>query len=352
MDISKADDWLTEDAPRSNVVVSSRARYARNLAGHPFAPRSKASELSTICQEIGEAISRTREISDFQPVKFAEMSNHERHYLKESHLISAELEKGGEGRMGFFSPDCQRSILINEEDHLRLQCLKAGFRLAEALEELNDLDSLLHRSLRFAFSRRFGYLTACPTNTGTGLRVSVMLNLPGMVMTNTVEDIMQYMPQQGMTVRGFYGENSEYLGDFFQISNEVTLGKDEGRIREELERVVEQVIQREENARASLFEEKRVMAEDKIWKSYGALTHSRMLSSRDALTLLSRLRLGIDQGLFANLTHHELSRLMIEVQPAHLQHNTNSLIGEEARDIARATSLRRRLQDIRGDKSG
>ncbi|MCX7017144.1 MAG: ATP--guanido phosphotransferase, partial [Candidatus Sumerlaeota bacterium] len=279
-------------------------------------------------------------------VAIDDLAPNERHYLVESHLISAEMEKGGAGRLVFFSPDIRMSLLVNEEDHLRLQCFRAGFRLHEVLDALNELDGELDASLDFAFHEQFGYLTACPTNVGTGLRVSVMLHLPALVMTNTVEEIIQYVPQSGFTVRGFYGENSEFLGDFFQISNEVTLGKTEDRICMELEKLVLQVIEKEQGARASLFDEKRIKIEDTVWRAYGTLTNSRMLSSRDALQLLSRLRLGIEQGFFAKLTHAQLNRLMIEVQPAHLQIAGRAALDEEARDVARAALLRQKLSGI------
>ena len=347
LNLEKADEWLcAEGAPNAGVVVSSRARYARNLTDHPFAPRAKAAELAEISAKIERAVRASAKTADFIRLAISDLDPQERHYLVESHLISAEMEKGGEGRMAFFSPDIRLSVLVNEEDHLRLQRLEAGLRLHEVLEALNALDDLLRGGLEYAYHEQFGYLTACPTNVGTGLRVSVMLHLPALVMTNTVEEIIQYVPQFGFTVRGFYGENSEYLGDFFQISNEVTLGKTEDRICTELERVVLQIIEREESARTRLFEEKRIKVEDTLWRSFGALTNSRMVSSRDALQMLSHLRLGIEQGLFAGLTHAQLNRLMIDVQPAHLQFVEKAALGEEARDVARATFLRRRLTGL------
>jgi len=342
--LDRADDWLNEDAPRCNVVISTRARYARNLTDFPFSPRAKSPELNAVCSRIEQALEAVGD--GFSQVVVSELEESERQYLKESHLISAEMERGGEGRAVFFSPDVGLSILVNEEDHMRIQCLQAGMRLREALQALDNLDGRLGGHLDYAFHEQFGYLTACPTNVGTGLRVSVMMHLPALVITNNIEEIVQLLPQFGLTVRGFYGENSEFLGDFFQLSNEVSLGKSEQQILEDLERVALQVIDREEKARKTLFDERRVKIEDAIWRAYGTLTNSRLISSRDSLKLLSHLRLGIDQQLFDGLTHPGLNRLMIEVQPAHLQHQEHAPLEEEERDSSRAALLRKRLANL------
>jgi protein arginine kinase len=345
-DLKTADRWLDDEGPATGVVVSSRARYARNLSDHRFSPRAKPEELDAICAEIERAVRASEDTSDFTRIPLSELDDLQRDFLKECRLISAEMVKGGRGRAVFVSPLVRISVLVNEEDHLRLQVFLAGFRLAEVLDDLNDLDTQLRKNLRYAFHKQLGYLTACPTNVGTGLRVSVMMHLPALVMTNTIEEIVHLIPQFGLTVRGFYGENSEFLGDFFQISNEVTLGKSEERVCADLETLVRQVIEREEAARKGLFDEKRVRVEDAVWRAFGALTNSRMLSSRDALRLLSHLRLGIDQGLFEGLTHSGLNRLMVEVQPAHLRYQGAMTADEEERDVARAAMLRARLADI------
>jgi len=342
--LEKADDWLSEDAPRCNVVISTRARYARNLPDFPFSPRAKTPELNAVFSQIDQALTSLG--NNFSQVVLSELEEMERQYLKESHLISAEMERGDDGRAVFFSPEIGVSILVNEEDHMRMQCLQAGMRLREALSTLDELDTKLGSRLEFAFHDQFGYLTACPTNVGTGLRVSVMMHLPALVITNNVEEIVQLLPQFGLTVRGFYGENSEFLGDFFQLSNEISLGKSEQQILEDLERVALQVVDREEKARVALFEERRVKIEDAIWRAFGTLTNSRLISSRDALRLLSHLRLGIDQNLFSGLTHPALNRLMIEVQPAHLQYMDKAALEEEARDSSRAAYLRKRLASM------
>jgi len=339
--LETADEWLNEDAPHADVIISTRTRYARNLSQYPFSPRAKSPQLNAVANEIERALQQGN--IRFFPILISELEELERQYLKESHLISAEMERAGEARVLYYLSTPGLSILVNEEDHMRIQCLRAGLRLREALQSLDQLESQLSRQLNFAFHERFGYLTACPTNVGTGLRVSVMMHLPALVLTNNVEEILQLLPQYGLTVRGFYGENSEFLGDFFQISNEVSLGKSEPQILEELERVVIQIMDREQHARQALFDEKRVKIEDAIWRAYGTLTNSRLISSRDALRQLSHLRLGIGQGIFDGLNDQQLNRLMIDVQPAHLQHKEKNPLEEEERDCARAALLRSRL---------
>lgn len=342
--LDKADEWFSQDAPSCDIVISTRARYARNLMDFPFSPRAKPPELNSICSQVEQVLQKTGET--FTQVLVSELDDMERQYLKESHLISVEMERGGEGRAVFFSSESSLSILVNEEDHLRIQCLHAGLQLRETLEQLDALELRLDPLLNYAYHEQFGYLTACPTNAGTGLRISVMMHLPALVMINNIEEISQLLPQFGLTVRGFYGENSEFLGDFFQISNEISLGKTEQQILEDLERVTLQIMEREKRAREILFKAKRVNVEDAVWRAYGTLTNSRLISSRDALKLLSHLRLAIDERIFGRLEHAVLNRLMIEVQPAHLQHTLNTSLNEEDRDSSRAAYLRTRLAEL------
>ncbi len=341
-DFSRADEWLRGDAPLAGVVASTRVRYARNLVGHSFSPRAKAPELNEIAEKIHQAVEAAEAARGFRRLKMAAFSPFQRLYLKESHLISAEMERGGEGRYVYFSPDMHMSILVNEEDHMRLQRLEPGLQFAQAMSRLDTLEQAMEDRLTFAFHEQYGYLAACPTNTGTGLRVSIMMNLSALSLTNTVDEILRPIPQYGMTVRGFYGENSEFLGDFYQLSNETTLGKSEQQIIDELDHVARQIVKQEENSRANLFEKNRVKVEDVIWRAFGYLTHARLIPSREALKQLSRIRLGIDRDMFPGLTHVELSQLMIAIQPAHLAQGRDD-DDEEARDMARAELLRRRL---------
>ncbi|MFH0793022.1 MAG: ATP--guanido phosphotransferase [bacterium] len=347
-ELKNTDQWLEKNGPRDHVVVSSRARYARNLSNYRFAPKAGGEELGNICRTIDEALKDDEIFRSYQRIAVTEISHAERIYLKESHLISVEMEKGGEFRILYLGPGFQNSIMVNEEDHLRMQSLLPGFQLSPALEEMNRLDDQLSERLDFAYSSRWGYLTACPTNTGTALRVSVMLHLPGLVLARQVEEIMKSLQQYGLTVRGFYGEHSDFLGDFFQVSNEITLGKSEEELFRILQTVVEQLIEKEESAREKLFKDRKLYIEDTIWRAYALLSHARSMDSAEAVKLLSKLRLGVDRRWFGSLTHNQLTRLIVDIQPAHLQfHQVLDASNARARDIARSSYLRTRLEHAR-----
>lgn len=340
-----SDQWLDREGPEHHVVVSSRARYARNLPRIPFPMRASADELRTVVEQVQEAVDMVPLFRNGLQFNLTGIGRIERNYLKENHLISTEMEKGGESRVIFVSSDVKLAVMVNEEDHLRMFALEGGFQPFEALNAVVALEDQLSRRLHFAFSPRYGYLTACPTNTGTGLRASVMLHLPALAMLKQVPDLVKRMPQQGLTVRGFYGENSDNMGDFFQVSNEVTLGVSEQEIVQRLHLVVEDLVRREEGARRHLFERQREAVEDELWRAYGLLTHARIITSQEAVALLSKLRFGIDRGYFGNLTHSALNHLIIDVQPGHLQvAGGGGEVNVHRRDVMRAEMLRRRLQ--------
>lgn len=344
--VAKSDQWLDRKGPEEHVVVSSRARYARNLPRVPFPMRARPEELRNVAERVTEAVSRTSHFRNGMSFDLTQIHAIERNYLKENHLISAEMEKGGVSRMIFLSPDVKLAVMVNEEDHLRMYALEPGFQLPEVLNRLVQLEDELEHELHFAFSPQFGFLTACPTNTGTGLRASVMLHLPGLSAQKLMPEIIKSMPPLGLTVRGFYGENSENLGDFFQVSNEVTLGRSEQEIVQALTAKVEQVIEREEQARRVLFEQNRTNVEDEVWRAWGLLQNARVITSQEAVQLLSRLRYGIDHNYFGRLGHADLNKLIIEVQPGHLQVAEGGAVAVEARDVLRANLLRKRLSDL------
>jgi protein arginine kinase len=344
--IKGSDGWLCSDGPLHHSIVSSRARIARNLGHIPFAPRARGEQLKTVLERVDEAVGSSSFFSDFQRLSISDTNSLHRLFLKESHLLSAEFEQGGEHRVIYISPDYRVSIMINEEDHLRMQCLDVGSQLRKVLAIIKEVEAELGRRIPFARHRRFGYLTACPTNVGTGLRLSVMMHLPGLVLVNRIEEILQGVAQYGLTVRGMYGEHSEHLGDYFQVSNEVTLGKSEEEIVEVLESVAKQVVDHEMKARDALFEQRPVVVKDLISRALSVLQHAFIMDSAEALSHLSKIRLGIDRGHFRPLGHAELSRLMVEVQPAHLQFTTGGQIPVEARDSRRAAMLQRRLGHI------
>lgn len=344
--IRSCDEWLKKDGPMHHSVVSSRARIARNLEHIPFAPRARKEQLRAVVERIDEAIAAAPFFSEFRRLSIGDLHSLYRGYLKESHLLSSELEQGGEHRIIYISPDYRISIMINEEDHLRIQCLDVGCQINKVQAILNEVEKELSKALHFAHSDRFGYLTACPTNVGTGLRLSVMLHLPGLVLINKIDEVVQSILQYGLTVRGIYGEHSENLGDYFQVSNEVTLGKTPEELFNMIQRMTEKVIEREVEARDALFEQKPMIAKDMLNRALATLKNSWIMDSAEALAHLSKIRLGINRGHFHPLNHADLSRLMIEVQPNHLQCRKGTQLPEEQRDTMRAEMLHQRLKDV------
>lgn len=337
-----ADAWIQEIGPDSDIVVSSRTRLARNLPGLPFAPRATRQQLSAVAEAIAQPIDRSESFKDYRRFEMSALTGLDRRFLKESHLISPEMEKGGEHRQVYLNGDGRTSIMVNEEDHLRLQTMIAGFRVGESYAAIEALEKTLEEVLEFAYNPQFGYLSACPTNTGTGLRVSVMLHLVGLVMTGKIDEALGSVGNFGLVVRGAYGEHSNHAGDLFQVSNEVTLGKTEESLIAVLDQVVRQVIERERAARRWLFERQEVKCEDAVLRAVGVLSHARSMNTEEAVTLLSRVRLGLGRSGGPRMTHEEMNRLLIDVQPAHLRRRAK--LEEEAieeGDQARATYLRK-----------
>lgn len=347
--ILESHKWVEISGPYIDIVVSTRARYARNVQGLPFAPYAKPEELAQVVEIVDTSMASQNVLGPTDRITLAEVPRLERRYLKESRIISAELEKGGEHRIVYLSRERNKSLMVNEEDHIRMQCIMAGLQLQDTLHAIDAIDARLEVLVDYAFSEKFGYLTTCPTNTGTGLRVSVMMHLPGLALSQVMDTILSLVQPYGLTIRGFYGEHSEYIGDFYQISNEVTLGKSEEEIVEMLEKVVTQIITKEQQAREQLFAQKANAIDDAIWRSYAVLSNARMIDSSEAMKLLSRIRLGIDRGYFSSFTHSELNKLIIEIQPAHLELREGGSVGGEARDMVRAGLLRKRFQGLISD---
>lgn len=343
-----AHNWLDGSAPAGHVVMSSRGRFARNLAAHPFAPHADAAVLERILELVAAAMAQHTDLRTFDRLDLTDLSVQDRAFLMEARLISKELERARPGSAVFVAPDRKASLLVNEEDHLRIQCFEPGLQLDKTSARLNHLEARISEVLAFAWHDRFGFLTACPTNVGTGLRASVMLHLPALTIGREAESVLSLLSERGLAVRGFYGENSGFLGDCYQISNDITLGKTPEAIVEELLATLHKIVEREEEARATLLRERRDIVEDSLWRSYGLLTNARRMNTREAMTLLSRLRLGIDIGLIRGLTHDRLNRLFLEIQPAQLARSA----GVEAdpddpeRDVLRAAFLRERMSGL------
>lgn len=341
--LRNTDKWLQGSGPHEDIVVSSRARYARNLAGYPFAARGGPARLAKVAEAIDECVRGNAYFADFQKIVVPEARPLDRVCLKESRLISVEVEKGAPNQVVYLSTQMNQSIMVNEEDHLRVQAILPGLQLKEALTLADNMEEALGQDLPFAFSGRLGYLTACPTNTGTGLRISVMLHLPGLVIQKKIEEILKLIQPFGLIARGFYGENSDFTGDFFQISNEVTLGKREEEIAEVLSHIVGKILEQEQEARAGLFRDDETRLDDFVWRSFGQLRFARRLETGEAMKLLSYIRLGIARGYFKDLTHKQFNQIIVAIQPGHLQAFHGGDLTSDTRDAMRAQMLRQRL---------
>ena len=332
---------LTDSASsKSAIVLMTRVRLARNLAGTPFPGWAKPGQREEIFARCREAVSSATAMKRCFNLSIGELSDLEKQILVERHLISRELSgaKGGAGVV--ISKDQAISVMVNEEDHLRIQLLRAGFNLKKAWSAINDFDSSLEDYLDFAFSPTLGYLTACPTNLGTGMRASAMMHLPALVISNQMEKVVRAVNQLGMVVRGLFGEGSDASGSIFQISNQTTLGESEDEIIKRLTSVLQSIVEHELNARQKLLEADASKLLDKIGRAYGILQNSHVLSSSEAMNLLSLIRLGVDLGAFPDGNRSVIDRLFIEAQPGHLQYAQKGEFDPAQRDVLRAARLR------------
>ncbi|MGF1574168.1 MAG: ATP--guanido phosphotransferase [Sumerlaeia bacterium] len=337
------DFWLSSEATEQDVAVSSRTRFARNINGFRFSPYADGDTLGKIEARIHEAVMNSEALKGYHCFVLDDLQPKERQFLKESRLISKELEKGGKNKRAYISPDATVSVLINEEDHLRIQTFCGGINFVEPLKRLNQVHDELLKTLQFCSSERLGFLTACPTNVGTGFRASVMLHLPGLNLLKKVEKSLSGIAHHGLTVRGFYGENTEYMGDYYQISNEMTLGKSVEEILTILQSVLDRVLENEKEARLELFRNHGSSTNDQIWRSYALLSHARRMDTNEAMQLLSKMRLGIEAQLFPKINHLQLNNLVMEIQPAHIERRRKVESSNETRDEFRASFLRNAL---------
>jgi len=314
--------WLDASGPLSHIVLSTRIRLARNLTQTAFAGRASAEDRRRVLQAVDAAWPRCGSVRGGVQILLDELDGGERQVLLERHLVSKELMASAEGRPGHSASAVilagTLGAMVNEEDHLRLQTLHSGFALQPAYAELDRFDTELGELLPFAFHSEFGYLTACPTNAGTGLRASVLIHLPGLVLTKEISKVLQGLAQVGLTFRGLYGEGSEVVGNFFQLSNQTTLGKSEDELLDHLGKIVKQVAAYEEQARQVLLRDAATIIEDKVWRAYGTLRHARSLAFEELMNLLSGVRLGVGLKLIPGLSVYTLNKLLIFTQPAHL----------------------------------
>ncbi|MFC4098298.1 protein arginine kinase [Paenibacillus xanthanilyticus] len=332
--------------PEADIVISSRTRIARNLRGHPFpmlATSEQSSEVMERLLTVPEG-GRLNGIGEFETIRLSELSELERRVLVEKHLISPNLANESRSGAVILSRNESISIMVNEEDHLRIQVLSPGFQITEAWELASRIDDIFEEVADYAFDERRGYLTSCPTNVGTGIRASVMMHLPGLVLTHQINRILTAITQVGLAVRGIYGEGSEALGNLFQISNQITLGQSEHEIIDNLHGVAKQIIDHERAARSRMLQESRIRLEDRVFRSYGILSHASIMESKESAQRLSDVRLGIDLGLIQHVTPKAMNELMVLTQPGFLQQNSGEKLTAEQRDIRRAELIRQHLQ--------
>jgi protein arginine kinase len=332
--------------PFDRIVMSSRVRLARNLKDAAFPGWAKKPERIRVLDLIRPAVEALPEMKDCFCENMDSLSTLDKQILVERHLISREHAAKSSGSGLVLNRDETLCVMINEEDHLRMQALRPGLQLRQAWTAIDQTDSLLEKKLTYAFSSELGYLTACPTNLGTGIRVSAMLHLPGLVLAEQINPIIQSVNKLGLAVRGLYGEGTEALGNVFQVSNQMTLGETESAIVERLEKVLGQIIEHEENARASLIEKKPKMVYNHIGRAYGILANAHSISSKETMNLLSLMRLGIDTGLFPGVDRSLVDELFILTQPAHLQKQHSEKLSAEERDLLRADMVRERLRNV------
>jgi len=341
--IDHTGEWLKGTGPHSNIVMSSRVRLARNLMGTPFPNRAGKKNLSQIMEDIEKAVKEIAYFKDSALFRMAEMDNIDKQFLIERHLMSHEHAGMTDGKALVVSPEEVVSVMINEEDHLRIQVMQSGLNLKETWKIIDDIDSQLSQKLPFAYLAHWGYLTACPTNTGTAMRGSVMLHLPALVMTKQINKVLAAIAKLSFATRGFYGEGTQARGNFYQISNQVSLGHSEVDILQNINGLIRQVIDQEEQARQALLVQNRPMLEDKIYRSMGILKNAIIISSQETIELLSMVRLGIDLGIIKNVPNRVINELLIMIQPAHLQKIEGKKLSASARDTKRASIIREKL---------
>lgn len=339
-------DWMIGKGADSTVVLTSRIRLARNLADGPFpgwASKKQRIEALDTMQPVVEGLSGMK---DGFSKRLDTLNSLQKQVMVERHLISREHAARSEGSAAVINRRQSVAIMLNEEDHLRIQVIRSGLGLMDAYKSIDQVDDDLAELLDFAFDPKLGFLTTCPTNLGTGMRGSAMLHLPGLVMSDQIGQVLQAVNKIGLAVRGIFGEGSESLGNLFQISNQSTLGESEMEILKRLERVIAQVAKHECNAREKLLEDDPDMVCDKVGRAYGVLRHAWVMSSKEALSHLSSMRLGANLGFFPESTMLACDELLMEIQPAHLQLENGRKLSPDERDALRAEIIRSKLQNL------
>jgi protein arginine kinase len=336
-------EWMRGNGPESDIVMSSRVRLARNLADFPFIRKCTEKDRAAIAAAVRRAIDALPLASTTKFLDVSKLGDLDRQFLMERQLISHELSESEGPRAVILDPEERFSVMVNEEDHLRLQVMQSGLDLEAAWNRMNELDDLLETKLVYAFTKRLGYLTACPTNVGTGLRVSVMLHLPGLVATKQIEKVFRAFSKINVAVRGLFGEGSQFMGDLYQVSNQMTLGKSEPTIMQRVSEVIPRLIEYERKAREFLINENRDDLNDQVSRALGILCTAKKISSEETMHYLSKVRMGVNLGLIENVKIPIVNKLFIHTQPAHLQKLCGKKLSVSARNTERANYLHQHL---------
>jgi protein arginine kinase len=340
-------EWLRGTGPESDVVVSTRIRLARNVVNYPFTNRATSHQKAEIATRAKDALTKAELPYRLDVVDVATLNPLDRQFLVERQLISRELATVLDGpRCVAFDEKESVSIMVNEEDHLRLQVLRSGFSLDEAWQDIDRVDDAIESRLTYAFHGQFGYLTACPTNVGTGMRASVMLHLPALGLTKQIDKVFKALQKINLAVRGLHGEGSRAFGDLYQISNQVTLGKSEPKVLNEIREVIQTILQYERQARNALVKERKQAEQDRVARAIGTLGSATMITSEETMELLSAVRLGIHLNLIDDLPATTVNQLFIHTQAAHLQKLMGQPLDGEERNAARAKYLRSKLREL------
>ncbi|MGB1927857.1 MAG: protein arginine kinase [Mariniblastus sp.] len=341
---NRCGEWLKGCGPESDIVMSSRIRLARNLADYPFIRRCTDIDRANIESTVRERLTNKAELKDLTFIDVADLQTLDRQFLVERQLISREHANSDGARAVAIDQQERLSLMVNEEDHLRIQVMKSGLDLVGAWGQINDLDDRIESQLTYAFHPKLGYLTACPTNVGTGMRVSVLVHLPALVITQQIEKVFRSLQKINLVVRGLYGEGTQAMGDFYQVSNQITLGKSENDLIDQVGDVIPVVIDYERKARDFLINEKQNDLFEQVSRAYGTLQNAQQISSEETMFLLSRVRMGINLGLIGDLEIPEVNQLFIRTQPAHLQKLRDSELDTDERNVERANYLHSQLK--------
>ena len=344
---NKASAWLMAEGSESSIVLSSRIRLARNIRGFTYPPYADNETRTNIVRFVQSAIEKIKELEHGHFYLSEEVDSISRAFLIERHLISPEFMREESICGLYIAADEKISIMVNEEDHVRMQAMSSGLSLMDALNRSTRIDDDLSHSLEFDYDTDFGFLTACTTNVGTGLRASVLIHLAGLVLTKEIDSVIDHITKLGLVVRGFYGEGTDVWGNLFQISNQTTLGRSESDITESLEKLTRQIIEFENKSRERLMSEAKNEISDKIWRAYGILCHARVLTSEEVMNLLSAVRLGVALGIIQNVAIADINKLLLLSQPAHLQKHMGENLGPSDRDTARADLVRETLAALK-----